>query len=117
MLGDPTATVRTAAAECVGGVGGPHVPNGLARATRDDEPTVRGAAVGALGSYDDPEAVELAQNALLDPNWMTAVRAGESLVRLSRLPGVADAAGQALRRGGAEWPVERALTFASLGVL
>jgi hypothetical protein len=48
---------------------------------------------------------------------MTAVRAGESLVRLSRLPGAAEPARQALRRRGAEWPVERALTFASLGVV
>jgi HEAT repeat protein len=116
-LSDPSAAVRGAAAECLGHVGGPFVPKGLARATRDDEPTVRGAAVGALGSYDDPDAVELAQNALLDPNWMTAVRAGESLVRLSRLPGAGEAAEQAVRRRRAEWPVERALTFASLGVV
>jgi hypothetical protein len=116
-LGDSAAAVRTAAADCLGEVGGPLVPIGLARATRDDEPTVRGAAVGALGSYDHPDAVELAQNALLDPNWMTAVRAGEALVRLSRLPGAAEAARQALVRRGAEWPVERALTFASLGVV
>jgi HEAT repeat protein len=116
-LDDPSAAVRAAAAESLAQIGGPRVPAGLARATRDDQPTVRGAAVGALGSYDDAYAVELAQNALLDPSWVTAVRAGESLVRLARRAAAAEAAAHALRRNGTEWPVERAQTFASLGAV
>jgi HEAT repeat protein len=113
-LDDRSAAVRAAAADALGEVGGASVPVGLARATRDAEPTVRSAAVGALASYDDPYAVELAQHALLDPHWLTAVRAGESLVRLARHSAAAD---EVLRRREGEWPVERALTFASLGVV
>ena len=70
---------------------------------------------GALGSYDDPQGVALAVNALLDPDRDTAVRAGESLVRLSRRSLAGEAARHALRREESAWPVERALTLSSLG--
>lgn len=101
LLSDPSARVRAAAAESIGRFGGSVVPESLARASRDGEPAVRTAAAGALGSFDDPRAVELLSNALLDPDWDTVVRAGESLVRLGRPDG--------------PWPVERARILASLG--
>ena len=86
LLGDGAAPVRSAAAESLGQVAGERLPDTLAHATRDEQATVRSAATGALGSYDDPRGVELAVNALLDPDRDTAVRAGESLVRLARGP-------------------------------
>ena len=73
LLADPQAPVRAAAAEALGQVGGGTLPAGLARATRDEAATVRAAATRALGVYDDPQAVELALNALLDPDRDTAV--------------------------------------------
>ena len=117
LLDDPSARVRSAAAESLGQVGGDLIPEGLARASRDEQPAVRVAATGALGSYDDPHAVELALNALVDPDRDTAVRAGEALVRLSRRSHAGQAATHALQRSAEQWPVERALTFASLGVV
>jgi HEAT repeat protein len=117
LLRDGAAQVRSAAAESLGRVEGERIPDALAQATRDEQATVRSAATGALGSYDDPRGVELAVNALLDPDRDTAVRAGESLVRLSRRRLAGEAAVRALRREEAAWPVERALTLASLGVV
>lgn len=117
LLGDGAAQVRSAAAESLGQVAGGRLPDALAQATRDEQATVRSAVAGALGSYDDPRAVELALNALLDPDRETAVRAGESLVRLSRRPLAGEAATHALRREDAAWPVERALTLSLLGVV
>ena len=117
LLGDGDAPVRSAAAQSLGQIGGERLPDALARATRDERAAVRSAATGALGSYDDPRGVALAVNALLDPDRDTAVRAGESLVRLSRRPLAGEAARQALRREESAWPVERALTLSSLGVV
>ena len=117
LLADDAAPVRAAAAEALGLVGGEALPEALARASRDDQPTVRRAAVGALGSYDDAKAVELAAAALVDPDRETAVLAAESLVRLSRLDTAEAFATLALRRSETSWPVERALTLASLGVV
>jgi HEAT repeat protein len=117
LLADAEAPVRGAAAETLRQVGGERVPDGLAAALHDEQPTVRSAAAAALGAYDDPRAVELALAALLDPDRDTAVCAGESLVRLSRSPAAAEAAAAALRRSEAAWPVERAQIFASLGVV
>jgi HEAT repeat protein len=116
LLRDPAPSVRAAAAESLGRAGGARLPQVLARATRDEFPAVRKAATVALGSYDDPYAVELALNALLDPDRDTAIRAGETLVRLSRRPVAATRAAQALAETAA-WPVERALIFDSLGAL
>src|SRR5207344_3459221 len=106
LLADGSAPVRAAASESLGQVGGVLLPEGLARATSDEHAPVRAAATGALGSYDDPHAVGLALNALLDPDRVTAVRAGESLVHLSRLPTVGSAAAAALERSAEDWPVE-----------
>jgi hypothetical protein len=117
LLEDETAEVRSGAAESLGQVGGDLIPNVLARATRDEQPSVRRAATTALGSYDDPRAVELALNALLDSDRETAVRAGEALVRLSRGHTAGEAAAHALQRSRDAWPVEQALNFASLGVV
>jgi HEAT repeat protein len=117
LLADATAPVRAAAAESLGQVGGGQVPEGLVRASRDEQAAVRSAAVGALGFFDDPSSVELASNALLDPDRDTAVRAGEALVQLSRRPVAGPVATEALRRAKTAWPVERALTYASLGAV
>jgi HEAT repeat protein len=116
LLDDPMPAVRAAAAESLGQAGGTALPPALARATRDEFPAVRKAATVALGSYDDPYAVELASNALLDSDRDTAIRAAEALVRLSRRPAAATQAAQVLAETDA-WPVERALIFDSLGAL
>jgi hypothetical protein len=71
-------------------VGGDIVPETLGRATRDDQPAVRRVAAEALGSFDDPRAVELAAATLVDPDLLQAER---------------------------DWPVERAQTLASLGAV
>ena len=117
LLTDPEAPVRAAAAEALGQVGGGTLPDGLARASRDEVATVRVAATHALGRYDDPRAVELAVNALLDPDRDTAVAAGEALVRLARRPAAAAAAERVLARSAPSWPVERALVMDSVGAL
>jgi HEAT repeat protein len=108
--------VRVAASESLGQVCGDLLPDGLARASRDELPAVRNAATGALGSYDDPTAVGVALNALLDPDRDTAVQAGEALVRLARRDNAGPAAREALERSAEAWPVQRALIFASLEV-
>ncbi len=117
LLADPQAPVRAAAAEALGQVGGGRLPDGLARASRDEVATVRVAATRALAVYDDPLAVELALNALLDPDRDTAVTAGESLVRLARRPATAPAAEDAIARSAQAWPVERALVMDSVGAV
>ena len=81
LLADPQSPVRVAAAEALGQVGGGVLPTALARASRDEVATVRVAAVRALAAYDDPQAVELAVKALLDPDRDTAVTAGVAFRR------------------------------------
>jgi HEAT repeat protein len=117
LLADPSPRVRAAAAESLGRVGGRDLPDTLARASRDEEPTVRAAAAAALGSFDDPDAVGCALNALLDADRDVAIRAAESLVRLSRAPEAGSAATEALAGAQTQWPVERARVYASLGVV
>jgi HEAT repeat protein len=115
LLDDPSPRVRSAAASSLGQIGGESLPEGLARATQDEASAVRAAATRALGAYDDPRAVEVAVAALSDSERDTAVRAGEALVRLSGGRNAGPAASQALERTAQEWPVERALIYASLG--
>ena len=102
MLDDDAAAVRAAAAEVLGRLGGRSVPTALERATRDEQYTVRRAAVSALSGYDEPRAVRLAVEALDDPDRDTAVRAGETIVRLGDIAAIDD------------WPLERARMLASL---
>jgi HEAT repeat protein len=117
MLDDPAAPVRAAAAESLGQLGGGLVPDGLARASRDEFTSVRSAATAALGFFDDPRAVDLVRNALLDPDRDTAIRAGAALVRLSTLPVAGPPAAQAFVQSRDSWLVQRALIFDSLGAL
>jgi hypothetical protein len=117
MCDDPSPRVRAAAAGALARVGGSVLPHGLAQASADPEPVVRAAAIGALGFFDDTRAIECALTALADPDRETAVRAAESLVRLSRLPTAGPLAVTALQRSADHWPVERALTFASVGAI
>ena len=116
MLTDPAGEVRAAAAETLGRVPGATVPDTLAQATRDPVPSVRRAAVSSLGSYDDPRSLPFLLAALDDPERDVALRAGESLVRLGRLP----AAGGRVRAAIDEteaWPLETALVLDSLGAV
>ncbi len=115
LLTDREPAVRVAAAEALGRVGAGALPRGLEEASRDEVAIVRVAATRALASYDDPQSVELALNALLDPDRDTAVAAGESLVRLARRPATAAAAQGALARH--TWPIERALVMDSVGAV
>ena len=100
----------------LGRIAGGEVTEEFARASRDEERSVRRAAVSALGSFDDPQAVQLALGALGDPDHDTAVRAGETLVRLSRLPRVG-AVASAVVADRQPWPIGRARILASLGVV
>jgi HEAT repeat protein len=116
MLDDPAAPVRGAACKTLGRVGGTRLPEGLAGASRDEQRTVRRESVTALGSYDDPKAVQQLLAALEDRDRDVAVRAGESLVRLGRLPRVGPQAAAAIEETRA-WPLETALVLDSLGAV
>jgi HEAT repeat protein len=113
MLEDAAGGVRAAAAEMLGQVGGEKVPEELSRASRDEERIVRRAAVSALASYDDAQSLQLALSALDDPDRDTALRAGETLVRLTRLPGVGGAAASAIR-SNTSWPLQTVRLVSSL---
>ena len=115
-LADESPLVRAGAAQMLGRIGGDQVTDELARAARDDERSVRRAAVSALAGYDDPQAAELAARALDDPDRDTVMHAGETLVRLSRLSRAGPAAKDAVAEREA-WPIERAQILASLGAL
>ena len=115
-LGDESAMVRAATADVLGRIGGNEVTEELARASRDEECIVRRAAVSALASYDDQRAVQLALSALDDADRDTALRAGETLVRLSRLTRVG-AIASAVVADGQHWPIERARILARLGAV
>jgi HEAT repeat protein len=117
LLRDSQAPVRAAAADALGQIGGAPLPDGLPRASRDEVANVRAAAIRALGFCDDTQAVDLAVNALVDPDRDTAVCAGESLVRLARRPATKAAAERALARFARAWPVERALVMDSVGAV
>src|SRR4051812_13251964 len=116
MLDDGSPGVRAAALEMLARIGGEQAPAEMARASRAYEPSVRRAAAGALGAYDDSLALELLRGALLDPDRLTVVRAGESLFRLSRLPRVGANARDAIGTSEA-WAVQQAATLAALGAL
>ena len=116
MLADPAGEVRAAACETLGRLSGATAPDALVQATRDQAPSVRRAAVSALGAYDDPRSLPFLLAALDDPERDVALRAGESLVRLGRLP----AAGRQARAAVDEtqaWPLETALVLDSLGAV
>jgi len=116
LLEDSFASVRTAAASALGKVGGERLGEELARACRDDEHIVRRAAVAAIASYDDPEAVQIAARALDDPDRDTAIAAGQALVQLSRRPHAGHVA-QAVIAERHDWPIERAQILASVGAV
>jgi HEAT repeat protein len=116
MLADDAAPVRAAAAEMLGRIGGSRVTDDLARLTRDEQRSVRRAAMSALGSYDDPRSIPLALDALNDPDRDTALRAGETLVRLSRRPVAGSDAASAIATNDS-WPLETARVLSSLGAL
>jgi len=116
MLGDGSPLVRGAAAHLLEQVGGGALPSGLVRATHDEQRSVRRAAVSALARYDDPLALELAVQALEDPDRDAAIRAGETVLRLSALPRVGADAQRALATTDA-WPLDRARVLASLGAV
>jgi HEAT repeat protein len=88
----------------------------LVWAVRDRQRSVRRAAVSALGSYDDHRVIPPLLDALEDPDRDVALRAGESLVRLGRLPQVGPRAKAAIDEAGA-WPLETALILDSLGAV
>jgi HEAT repeat protein len=116
MLTDPAGEVRAAACETLGRVPGAAAPDALTAATRDQVPSVRRAAVSALGSFDDPRSLPFLLAALDDPERDVALRAGESLVRLGRLPAAGSRTRDAIRETEA-WPLETALVLDSLGAL
>ena len=116
MLADPAGEVRAAACETLGRIPGATAPEGLVQATRDDVASVRRNAVSALGSYDDPRSLPLLLAALDDPERDVALRAGESLVRLGRLPSAGGRARAAIDDTEA-WPLETALLLDSLGAV
>lgn len=116
MLADTAGEVRAAACETLGRVAGATTPDQLMEATRDPVPSVRRAAVAALGSYDDPRSLAPLLAALGDPERDVALRAGEALVRLGRLPATGGRARAAIAETEA-WPLETALALDSLGAV
>jgi HEAT repeat protein len=116
MLDDRAASVRSAALAALGRIGGMEVPAELARLTRDEERSVRRAAATSLGAYDDERALETLLGVLRDPDRDTVIRAGESLLRLGRLPDVGAEARSAIAARD-DWPLERARTLDSLGAV
>jgi HEAT repeat protein len=114
MLDDPAASVRAAACTTLGRLGGP-LPEQLVWAVRDRQLSVRRAAASALGSYDH-RVIPPLLDALEDPDRDVALRAGESLVRLGRLPQVGPKAKAAIDEARA-WPLETALILDSLGAV
>ncbi len=115
LLADEAPGVRVAAADALSRVGSGPMPEALAHAARDASPTVRSAATRAVGSYDDERAVDVALDALRDPDRDTAVEAGEALVRLSRRPTAGASAKAAVEGAAGEWAVERAVILAQIG--
>jgi HEAT repeat protein len=115
MLEDPAAPVRAGACTTLGR-SGETVPERLVQAARDPARSVRRAAVSALGSHDDPRAIQPLLDALDDPDRDVALRAGESLVRLGRLPRVGTQAKAAIAENRA-WPLETAVLLDSLGAV
>ena len=117
LLRDSQAPVRAAAADALGQIGGAPLPDGLARASRDEVANVRAAAIRALGFCDDTQAVDLAVNALVDPDGIRrSARASRLCVspaalRRRRPPS------EALARSARAWPVERALVMDSVGAV
>jgi hypothetical protein len=116
MLADPAGEVRAAACETLGRIPGATAPEALEQATRDEVPSVRRAAVSALAAYDDPRSLPFLLAALDDPDRDVALRAGESLVRLGRLPNAGGYARAAIDRTEA-WPLETARVLDSLGAV
>jgi len=116
MLADPAGEVRAAACETLGRVPGVTAPDALEQAARDLVPSVRRAAVSALASYDDPRSLPFLLSALDDPERDVALRAGEALVRLARLPAAGGRARAAIEDTEA-WPLETALVLESLGAV
>ena len=116
LLADEAGTVRAAAAELLGRIGGERVPEGLVRATRDEQRSVRRAAVAALASFDEPVSLRLAGEALDDPDRDTALLAGETLVRLSRRPVVGRDAAAAISSNDS-WPLETARSVVAGGAM
>jgi len=116
MVADPSGEVRAAACEALGRIPGATAPGTLEDATRDQVPSVRRAAVSALGSFDDPHSLPFLLAALDDPERDVALRAGESLVRLGRLPVAGGSARAAIDETEA-WPLKTALVLESLGAV
>jgi hypothetical protein len=82
LSSDEEPRVRTAAAASQGIVGGREAPPGLLAAMRDPDIRVRRSAVKALGSFDDPAAVEPLAAKTVDEDRETALRAAEALLAL-----------------------------------
>jgi len=116
MLTDPAGEVRAATCETLGRIPSATAPEALAQTTRDPVPSVRRAAVSALASYDDSRSLPFLLSALDDPERDVALRAGEALVRLGRLPAAGGRARAAIEDTEA-WPLETALVLESLGAV
>ena len=108
---DPSWPVRARAAELAAGLSS--VQPGLALATRDAEPRVREAALGALAASPTPAAVAIATTALQHDGWpFVRTRAVELLANAPSGADVDGTLGAALRDGSV--PV-RAAVVAALG--
>jgi HEAT repeat protein len=110
---DSDAGVRTAAAAALGILGGEDAPAALRRAAADPNVHVRRSAVKALGSFDDPTAVQTLDESTEDDDRESAIRAGEALLALARRPRAASEARARLESSSA-WAVEYARTVAEV---
>ena len=113
LSSDREARVRTAAAAAYGIVGGGEAPAALLAATRDVDVRARRSAVKALGSFDDPAAVEPLAASAADDDRETALRAAEALIALEKRPSAKSAA-RARLASSPSWSVEYARRVAEV---
>jgi HEAT repeat protein len=113
LSADSDASVRTAAAAALGILGGERIPPELHAAVLDADVRVRRAAVKALGSFDDPAAIDRLLETVDDDDRETSIRAAEALNVLTDAPTAGATAAAGARDSGA-WSVAYARALAEV---
>jgi hypothetical protein len=95
-------------------VGGGNAPVELVDASTDPDVHVRGAAVKALGFFDDPTTAQTLAAGTDDEDREAALRATEAPLALARRPRAAPEA-RVLLASSSAWAVEYARRVAAVG--